>query len=136
MNDGRQEFVIDLPLYSGPFRLLVDLIFEQKLDVCDLPVARVTEAFLARGLEALTAWDLEEATWFLAVCAAMLELKVGRLLPRPVVQTEEDLLGGASPDLVYARSLELAAFRRMAEWLAEAMEEDRKSTRLNSSHVE
>ena len=123
MSDGRQEFVIDLPLYSGPFRLLADLIFEQKLDVCDLPVARVTEAFLARGLEALPAWDLEEATWFLAVCAAMLELKVGRLLPRPVVETEEDLLGGASPDLVYARSLELAAFRRMAGWLAEAMEE-------------
>src|SRR5204862_1205749 len=100
-----------------------DLIFEQKLDVCDLPVARVTEAFLARGLQALPAWDLEEATWFLAVCAAMLELKVGRLLPRPVVETEEDLLGGASPDLVYARSLELAAFRRAAEGLHALIED-------------
>jgi segregation and condensation protein A len=123
VSDGRQEFVVELPLYSGPFRLLADLIFEQKLDVCDLPVARVTEAFLTRGLEALTVWDLEEATWFLAVCAALLELKVGRLLPRPVVETEEDLLGGASPDLVYARSLELAAFRRIAGWVGGAMED-------------
>jgi segregation and condensation protein A len=122
MPSTRQEFVVDLPLYSGPFRLLADLIFEQKLDVCDLPVARVTETFLARGLEAIETWDLEEATWFLAVCAAMLELKVGRLLPRPVVETEEDLLGGASPDLVYARSLELAAFRQMARWVADAIE--------------
>jgi segregation and condensation protein A len=119
---ARQEFVVELPLYSGPFRLLADLIFEQKLDVCDLPVARVTEAYLARGLEALATWNLEEATWFLAVCAALLELKVGRLLPRAVVETEEDLLGGASPDLVYARSLELAAFRRVASWIAEAIE--------------
>jgi segregation and condensation protein A len=122
VSEARQEFVVDLPLYSGPFRLLADLIFEQKLDVCDLPVARVTEAFLTRGLEELSTWNLEEATWFLAVCAALLELKVGRLLPRPVVETEEDLLGGASPDLVYARSLELAAFRRVSKWLAEQME--------------
>jgi segregation and condensation protein A len=122
VSEARQEFVVDLPLYAGPFRLLADLIFEQKLDVCDLPVARVTEAFLGRGLEELATWNLEEATWFLAVCAALLELKVGRLLPRPVVETEEDLLGGASPDLVYARSLELAAFRRVSEWLAEQME--------------
>jgi segregation and condensation protein A len=123
MSDERQEFVVELPLYSGPFRLLADLIFEQKLDVCDLPVAQVTDAFLARGLDALERWDLEETTWFLAVCAALLELKVGRLLPRVVVETEEDLLGGASPDLVYARSLELAAFRRIAVLLAKAMED-------------
>lgn len=122
MSDQREEFEVELPLYSGPFRLLADLIFEQKLDVCDLPVAQVTEAFLARGLEALERWDLEEATWFLAVCAALLELKVGRLLPRTVIETEEDLLGGASPDLVYARSLELAAFRRIAGTLAQIME--------------
>jgi segregation and condensation protein A len=58
-------------------------------------------------------WSLEEATWFLAVGAVLLELKVGRLMPRPEDPTEEDLLGG-SPDLAYARSLELAAFRRAA----------------------
>jgi segregation and condensation protein A len=122
VSEAQQEFVVDLPLYSGPFRLLADQIFEQKLDVCDLPVARVTEAFLTRGLEHLALWNLEEATWFLAVCAALLELKVGRLLPRPAMETEEDLLGGASPDLVYARSLELAAFRRVSGWLAEQTE--------------
>src|SRR5437879_9400379 len=27
-------------------------------------------------------WNLEEATWFLAVCSVLLELKVGRLMPR------------------------------------------------------
>ena len=117
------EFRVDLPTFSGPFKLLADLVMEQRMDVCDVPVARVTEAFLRRGLSGLDRWSLEEATWFVAVCAVLLELKVGRLLPRPVVQTEEDLLGGASPDLVYARSLELAAFRRLADVLAERMAE-------------
>lgn len=95
---------------------------DQKIDVCDVPVATVTEAFLARGAQALPRWDLEEATWFLAVCAALLELKVGRLLPRPSgAEAEEDLIGGVSPDLLYARSLELGAFRRVAAHIAERM---------------
>jgi segregation and condensation protein A len=115
------EFVVDLPLFKGPFRLLADLILDRKMDVCDVNVAAVTEAFLRRGGEAVSGWTLEEATWFLAVCAVLLELKVGRLLPRPVVPVEEDLLGGASPDLVYARSLELAAYRTVAGDLAERM---------------
>jgi segregation and condensation protein A len=121
MTDTESGFVIDLPLFSGPFRLLADLILDQRMDVCDVPVAKVTERFIAYGAQQIEGWSLEEATWFLAVCAAFLELKVGRLLPRPSVETEEDLLGGTSPDLVYARSIELAAFRRAAEALSEVV---------------
>ncbi len=115
------EFVVELPLYSGPFRMLAGLIVEQRVDVCDVPVAKVTEAFLARGIDAMASWNLEETTWFVATCAALLELKVGRLLPRATPDTEEDLLDGVSPDLLYARSLELAAFRRLAGRLQELM---------------
>jgi segregation and condensation protein A len=117
------EFVIELPLFSGPFRLLASLILEQRMDVCDVPVARVTDRFIQYGAARLEGWSLEEATWFLAVCAALLELKVGRLLPRQPAETEEELLGGASPDVVYARSLELAAFRRVAMALSELAEQ-------------
>ena len=117
------EFAVQLPIFSGPFKLLADLILEERVDVCDVPVARVTEAYLQRGLADLESWSLEEATWFLVICAVLLELKVGRLLPRPIDPTEEDLLGGASPDLVYARSLELAAFRAVSEQLAARMAE-------------
>ncbi len=119
MSESSTEFAIELPLFSGPFRLLTDLILEQRIDVCDVPVARVTERFIQDGSDRMDGWSLDEATWFLAACAVLLELKVGRLLPRPPAETEEDLLGGASPDLVYARSLELAAFRRVAVALSE-----------------
>ena len=110
--EGAGAFAVELPVFTGPFRLLADLILGQKLDVCDVPIATVTDRFLAHAKEA-DGWSLEEATWFLAVCAIMLELKVGRLMPRHEVLDEEDLLG-VSPDLVYARSLELAAFRLVA----------------------
>jgi segregation and condensation protein A len=115
------EFVVELPLFSGPFRLLADLVLDQKMDVCDVPVAGVTDGFLKEGLGRIDGWSLEEATWFVGICAVLLELKVGRLLPRPEPIAEEDLLGGARPDLLYARTLELAAFRRVAEALAEKM---------------
>jgi segregation and condensation protein A len=115
------DFVVELPLFSGPFRLLADLLLAGKVDVCDVPVARVTDRFLAHAGEA-ERWNLEEATWFLAVASALLELKVRRLMPRPHEPTEEELVGG-SPDLAYARSLELAAFRRAAVDLARRLED-------------
>jgi segregation and condensation protein A len=119
---GVGGFAVELPVFHGPFRLLADLILEQKVDVCDVPVARVTDGFLALAEEA-DAWSLEEATWFLAVCAMLLELKVGRLMPRHEGADEDDLLGG-SPDLAYARSIELRAFRKVSLELARRLEDE------------
>jgi segregation and condensation protein A len=115
-------FAVDLPMFAGPFRLLADLILEQKVDVCDVSVASVTDRYLAYAKDAET-WNLEEATWFLAICAVLLELKVGRLMPKHAELDEEDILG-RSPDLLYARSLELAAFRRVAVELARRLEDE------------
>lgn len=128
MNEQRDDigFAVDLPVFTGPFKVLSDLILEQKVDVCDVPVADVTDRFLAHVAE-VDGWNLEEATWFLAICAVLLELKVGRLMPTHEKLDEEDLLG-VSPDLAYARSLELSAFRRVALDLAARFEEE--STRF------
>jgi segregation and condensation protein A len=122
MTDERTDtgFAVELPAFVGPFRVLADLLLDQKIDVCDVSIATVTEDFLAHAKDS-EAWNLEDATWFLAVCAILLELKVGRLMPRHEAVDEEDLLG-VSPDLVYARSLELAAFRRVAADLARRLE--------------
>ena len=115
------EFPVELPVFRGPFRLLAELILERKVDVCDVPVSAVTRDFLARAEES-EGWTLEEATWFLAICAVLLELKVGRLFPTDRQPDEEDLLG-VSPDIAFARSLELVAFRKIAEILSERLTE-------------
>ena len=116
------SFGVDLPVFAGPFRLLADLILEQKVDVCDVQVASITDRYLAHAKDT-DAWNLEEATWFLAICAVLLELKVGRLMPRHTEPDDEDLLG-PSPDLAYARSLELRAFRKVALEIARRLEDE------------
>jgi segregation and condensation protein A len=115
-------FAIEVPGFAGPFRLLADLILEQKVDVCDVPIATVTDGFL-RYAKDTAAWNLEEATWFLAICAVLLELKIARLTPKHTDLDEEDLLG-ASPDLAYARSIELRAFRKVAVEIARRLEDE------------
>jgi segregation and condensation protein A len=109
-------FEVDLPVFTGPFRALAELLLSQKVDVCDVPIAKIVESFVREGA-AVDGWTLEEATWFVATCATLLELKVGRLLPRHTEPDEEDILG-ASPDLLYARRLELGAFRQAARDIA------------------
>ena len=115
-------FAVEVPGFDGPFRLLADLILDQKIDVCDVPIATVTDGFLRYAKET-AAWNLEEATWFLAICAVLLELKVSRLTPKQTELDEEDLLGG-SPDLAYARSIELRAFRKVALELTRRLEDE------------
>jgi len=119
------QFPVELSVFTGPFRVLAELIIDRQVDVCDVPVASVTEEFLSRADQA-EGWTLEEATWFLAICAVLLELKVGRLFPRHEEPDEEDLLGD-SPDLAFARRLELTAFRSVAAALAAMVEESARS---------
>ncbi|MGZ8566343.1 MAG: segregation and condensation protein A [Actinomycetota bacterium] len=120
--EGTDAFAVDLPGFTGPFRLLAELILDQKIDVCDIAIATVTDRYLAHAKDA-ERWNLEEATWFLAICAVLLELKVARLTPRHIDPDEEDLVG-ASPDLAYARSIELRAFRRVAVEIARRLEDE------------
>ena len=122
---AESTFAVELPVFSGPFRLLAELILDHKIDVCDVSIATVTDRFLERAKDTQL-WDLEEATWFLAASAVLLELKVRRLMPLHEVLDDEEMIG-ISRDLVYASSLELAAFRRVA---AEVQRRAEGETRL------
>jgi segregation and condensation protein A len=124
--DRSATFTVELPVFRGAFRALTDLILDQKVDVCDVPIARVTGEFLRRSAEEIDSWSLEETTWFVAACAMLLELKVGRLMPRHHDPDEEDIVG-VSPDLIYARSLELAAFREATGDISRLLEEASRS---------
>ncbi len=82
------SYEIKLPLFQGPFDLLLFFIERDELDVRDIPIAKITDDFLAY-IKVMEAANLELASEFILVAATLMQIKAKMLLPRP----ELDVLG-------------------------------------------
>lgn len=104
-------YTIDLDRFHGPLDLLLHLIRRQDIDVFDIPIARITEQFLAavRNAEHL---DIERAGEFLEMAAILVRIKARMLFPKRPDEDEED----PRADLV-RRLLEYEHFREAARRL-------------------
>jgi segregation and condensation protein A len=71
---------LDLEIFSGPFDLLLALVLREEVDLLELELADVVLAYLDH-LEGRGELDLETATEFIVLIAALLELK-SRSSPR------------------------------------------------------
>jgi len=79
----RQEnFEIHLPLFEGPFDLLLFFIERDELDIYDIPISKITNDFLAY-LHQLESLNVELASEFILVAATLMRVKSKMLLPRP-----------------------------------------------------
>ena len=81
------ELELDLDVFAGPFDLLLTLVLREEVDLLEVDLADVVLAYLDH-LEARGELDLEVATEFLVLIAALLELKSRLMLPR---EEEEEL---------------------------------------------
>ncbi|HWH32688.1 MAG TPA: segregation/condensation protein A [Egibacteraceae bacterium] len=106
--------------FEGPFDLLLHLIARRKVEIYDIPIAQITDDYLA-VLRQLDELDLEVATEFLVVAATLIELKAARLLPSEDDPELEELALEAR-DLLYARLLDYRTFKEAAGWVSERME--------------
>ncbi len=113
-------YQVRLPSFEGPFDLLLHLIARHQVDIYEIPLAEITDDYLAmvRQLQTL---DLEVATEFLVVAATLIELKAARLLP---VQDDPELdaLALEARDLLYARLLDYRAFKEAAGAVRERLD--------------
>jgi segregation and condensation protein A len=107
---------LDLDVFAGPFDLLLTLVLREEVDLLEVPLAEIVLAYLDH-LERKGELDLEAATEFLVLIAALLELKSRLLLPR---EDEEllDLEPGEAAEELLARMLEAKRYRAAAEHLA------------------
>ncbi|MDP9346137.1 MAG: segregation/condensation protein A [Actinomycetota bacterium] len=110
---------LDLEVFSGPFDLLLTLVLREEVDLLEVELADVVIAYLD-FLEARGELDLDVATDFLVLIAALLELKSRLMLPR---EDEEllDLEPGEAAEELLARLLEAQRYRRAAAHLAERL---------------
>jgi segregation and condensation protein A len=126
---GRRDelFLVDLERFQGPLDLLLHLIRTQDIDVFDIPVATITDQFLAaiRGVETQ---DLDGAGEFLEMAATLVHLKAQMLLPRPADEEDQD----PRAELV-RRLLEYEQIRDVARRLS-AAEADR-ARRFGKAYV-
>ncbi len=111
-------FQVQLPAFTGPFDLLLQLIGKQKLEITELSLSKVTDEFIAYIRNMGDDWDLDEASEFLVVAATLLDLKTAKLLPQAEVEDEEDLALLEARDLLFARLLQYKAFKELAAVIA------------------
>jgi segregation and condensation protein A len=111
---------VTIASFEGPFDLLLHLIARHKVDIYEIPLAQITDDYLA-VLREMDRVDLDVATEFLVVAATLIELKAARLLPNEDDPEIEDLALEAR-DLLYARLLDYRIFKEASAYLAEQLE--------------
>jgi segregation and condensation protein A len=74
------DLKISLPHYEGPLDLLLDLIRRQKLDIYDIPIAKITEQYLGY-LHMMEEMNVDLASEFLLIAAQLIYIKSRMLLP-------------------------------------------------------
>jgi segregation and condensation protein A len=113
---------IKLERFEGPLDLLLHLIKRDEIDIYDIPIARITQQYLAY-LELMRRLDLEIAGEFLVMAATLMRIKAKMLLPLPAVGEEEEE-GDPREELVQ-RLVEYRQFKEAAQTL-KLKEEERR----------
>jgi segregation and condensation protein A len=116
--DMKVAIDVATPVYEGPFDLLLHLILREEVDIHEISLSTIVDAYLAELLK-MNQLDLEVATEFLLIADTLIELKTRRLLPgREAVDLDDELALWEERDLLLARLLECKTFKDVAKILA------------------
>lgn len=110
-DEPRPTLVLHLDRFEGPLDLLLHLIKRDEVDVYDIPIARITEQYLAY-LDIMRSLDLEVAGEYLVMASTLVRIKARLLLPSQQEEEEED-----PRDQLVQRLLEYRQFKDAAEEL-------------------
>jgi segregation and condensation protein A len=126
------DLELDLDVFAGPFDLLLTLILREEVDLLEVDLADVVITYIDH-LERRGELDLEAATEFLVLIAALLELKSRLLLPGEEIE-EIELDPGEAAEELLARLLAAHRYRAAAAHLRERLEGEQGS-RFRSAPV-
>jgi segregation and condensation protein A len=107
-------FEVATPVYDGPFDLLLHLILKEEVDIHEVSLTRIVEAYLEE-IQRMQMLDLDVATEFLLIASTLVELKTRRLLPgKQDMDLDEELALWSERDLLLARLLDCKTFKDVA----------------------
>ena len=112
---------LDLEVFNGPFDLLLTLVLREEIDLLEVDLADVVLAYVEH-LERSGELDLEAATEFLVLIAALLELKSRLMLPQATRRRGSTSSPGEAAEELLARMLEYHRYRGAAEHLRDRLD--------------
>ena len=122
-------YVVTTPAFNGPIELLLSLVSSQEVDILEIELAPVVDAFVREVVHAHGQLPLDQLSDFLLVAAILLEIKSKRLLPGPdEVEGDDEYVGWEQRDLLLARLLELRAYAAAADLFTGLLEAASQST--------
>lgn len=140
------SFEIKLPLFTGPFDLLLFFIERDELDINDIPISKITADFLAY-LEHLEQMNFDVASEFILVASSLMRIKAKMLVPRPEIDEEgneidpreelvQRLLEYKRYKSVIHELSEMEGERQLKEKRGNAVRELRKLSEVNNVEAE
>ncbi len=105
------------PVYEGPFDLLLQLILKEQVDIYEVNLSTIVDAYLIEieRMQSEKNLDLDVITGFLLIAATLVDLKARRLLPNQSdMDLDEELALWEERDLLLARLLEAKTFKDVA----------------------
>jgi len=88
-DDADYGYKVELDEFSGPLDLLLYLIRQEEVDITSIPIARITDQYLAH-LDVLQLINVDLAGEFLLMAATLMEIKSRMLLPKPELEEDEE----------------------------------------------
>jgi segregation and condensation protein A len=121
------SFEIKLPLFQGPFDLLLFFIERDELDIHDIPISKITNDFL-QYLKHLEKMEMDVASEFILVAATLMRIKAKLLIPRP--QLDEQGQEIDPRDELVAHLLEYKKYKsviaELSQWEEERASKERR----------
>lgn len=121
-------YTIKLPVFEGPFDLLLHLIKVNEMDIHDIPISEITRQYLSY-IDVMRELDLELAGEFLVMAATLIHLKARTLLPVPPEPEEQE---EEISEIMSARELmrQLVEYRKYKEAAAALREREEQAARV------
>lgn len=114
-----RDYKVALDIFEGPLDLLLYLIRREEVDICDIPIVKITDQYL-QYLDLMRMLDLDIASEFLVMAATLLHIKSRMLLPPEERPVEEQMDEGEDPRMALVRQLlEYKKFKETAGYLSE-----------------
>ncbi|WP_297817385.1 ScpA family protein [uncultured Lactobacillus sp.] len=114
MTTKDNDLTLDLPNFTGPLDLLLHLIRSQKIDIYDIPIAKITGQYLSH----LAKWqelDLQIAGEYFVMASTLLRIKSQYLLPKNDFVEPEEQIEDPRSELV-EQLVQYSVFQKVSEY--------------------